>query len=187
MKTRFFASGKLSFTRTLLAAGGVLLGSATFAQTNAGAVPGKLDWSDRHFVSKVLDSGQDQLQLAQLAAERASNSDVRAFAQRIVDDHAKENSDLTSLANAKNVKVDNDADKTRAYRRLSKATAGEFDREFLSHIIDEHEKAVKNLEKASTNAKDTAVRDFASKHLTEERDHLAQAQKLQTSVMPTGR
>jgi putative membrane protein len=147
----------------------------------------KLGWGDRRFVTKVADGGQSEVNLAQLAAERASNPDVRAFAQKLVDDHSKVNSELHSLANTKSVDLDLDNDKDRAYKRLSAKSGADFDREFIDHMIDEHEDDIKMFEKASVDAKDLDVRNFASKHLADLRQHLQKAQALQSSTMPTGR
>jgi putative membrane protein len=147
----------------------------------------KLGWGDRRFVTKAADSGMAELSLAQLAAQRATNSEVRSFAQKLVEDHSKVNSELMSMAGQKNVNLDKDDGKDRYYNRLSKKSGSEFDQEFVEHMIDEHEKDVKMFEKASTDARDPEVRAFASRHVSHLRDHLRQAQSLRQTVMPTGR
>ncbi|HVS53635.1 MAG TPA: DUF4142 domain-containing protein [Opitutaceae bacterium] len=147
----------------------------------------KLSWSDRRFVNKTAEGNQDEVQIAQLAAQRASNPDVRDFAQKLVSDHTNMGSELSSLASTKNVKLDKDNGQTREYKRLSNKSGADFDREFVDHMVDEHEKDIKDFEKASTDAKDTELRDFASKHLADLRQHLAMAQNLQRSTAPTGR
>ena len=147
----------------------------------------KLSWGDRRFVSKAVDDGKAEVQLAELAAQRASHAEVKSFAQKLVDQHTQVNSELTSIAAQKNVKLDDDDDKDRTYQRLSKKSGHEFDQEFVEHMIDEHEKCIRMFEKASTDAKDSDVRAFASKHLEHFRGHLQEAQSLRQSVMPTGR
>lgn len=159
--------------------------TTTASGTTTGSA--RLSWSDRRFVTKAADGGHDEIQLAQLAAQRATNTEVRSFAQKIVDDHTKVNSELMSIASQKNVKVDKDDDKDRAYKRLSKKTGSEFDQEFVEHMIDEHEKDIKQFEKAAKDAKDPDVRSFASKHVADLRSHLQQAESLRQSLMPTGR
>jgi putative membrane protein len=160
------------------------ISSSRSSSTSSGK---KLSWSDRHFVTKAADGGMSEVQLGQLAAQKASNPDVRAFGQKLVQDHSVVNSELMSLANNKNVKIDKDETKDRTYRRLSKASGEDFDREFVEHAIDDHEKDIKMFEKAANDAKDPDVRNFASKHLADLREHLATAQRLQQSIAPTGR
>lgn len=147
----------------------------------------KLAWGDRRFVHKAAEDGKAEVQLAELAAQRASHAEVKAFAQKLVDQHAQVNSELTSIAAQKNVKLEDDDDKDRAYKRLSRKSGHEFDQEFVEHMIDEHEKCIRMFEKASTDAKDSDVRAFASKHLDHLRTHLQEAQNLRATVMPTGR
>jgi putative membrane protein len=164
------------------------------SSTTAGAMTGRettssgrLSWGDRRFVQKAADGGHDELNLAQLAAQRATSSEVKSFAQKLVDDHTKVNSELMSLASQKNVKVDTDNDKDRTYKRLNKKSGSEFDQEFVEHMIDDHEKDIKMFEKAASDAKDPEVRAFASKHVSDLRAHLQQAEGLRQSLMPTGR
>jgi putative membrane protein len=147
----------------------------------------KLSWGDRRFVNKAADEGKAEVAIAQLAAQRATSSEVKSFAQKLVDDHSKVNAELTSLASQKNVKVDTDDDKDRAYKRLNKKTGSEFDQEFVEHMIDEHEKDIKMFEKAANDAKDAEVRAFAAKHVDHLREHLQAAQSLRQTLMPTGR
>ena len=169
--------------------------SGTPSSTTAGAVTGRettsssgrLSWGDRRFVQKAADGGHDEVNLAQLAAQRATSSEVKSFAQKLVDDHTKVNSELMSLASQKNVKVDTDNDKDRTYKRLNKKSGSEFDQEFVEHMIDDHEKDIKMFEKAASDAKDPEVRAFASKHVSDLRAHLQQAESLRQSLMPTGR
>lgn len=167
--------------------------SSTTSSIGAGAATGrettsnKLGWMDRRFVTKAADDGQAEVQIAQLATQRASNSEVKAFAQKLVDDHTKVNEELKSIASQKNVKLDNDDDKDRTYKRLNKKSGMEFDQEFVEHMIEEHEKDIKMFEKAAKDAKDSDVRAFAAKHVEDLRGHLQHVQGLRQSLVPTGR
>lgn len=148
----------------------------------------KLAWRERRFVTKAADHGMAELNLAQLATEKASNPEVRSYAQKLVEAHEKVKSELTALASQKNVKLDADDDgKDRTYKRLSNKSGREFDEEFVEHMIEMHEDDVKMFEKAASDAKDAELRAFASKHVDHLREHLQQAQNLRQSIMPTGR
>jgi putative membrane protein len=159
------------------------------SSTTAASTTGrdKLSWGDRRFVNKAAEEGHAEHQLAQLAAQRATSSEVRTYAQKLVEEHAKVNAELKTIASEKNVDVDIDDDQDRAYKRLNKKTGSEFDQEFVEHMIDEHERDIKMFEKAASDAKDPEVRAFASKHVGSLREHLQQAQSLRQTLMPTGR
>ncbi|MES2692624.1 MAG: DUF4142 domain-containing protein [Verrucomicrobiota bacterium] len=148
----------------------------------------KLSWLERRWVTKVADSGTSEVELAELATEQATNPDVKKYAQMLVDAHTKLNEELKSLASLKGVKLDTeDLGSERAFKRLSKKTDMEFDREFVEHMIDGHESTIKLFEKASTDAKDADLRAFAAKHVESLRTHLQEAETLRTTIMPTGR
>jgi putative membrane protein len=138
-------------------------------------------------VTKAAEGGQAEVQVAQLATERATNPDVKQFAEKLVTDHTKANAELSSLASSKNVKVDQDNDKDHLYKKLEKKSGNDFDREFVEEMVDDHEKDIKMFEKAASDAKDADVRNFASKTLPTLREHLQIVEGLRSSVMPTGR
>lgn len=165
---------------------GAPTGRETTAST-ATTSSGKLGFMDRRFVNKAADSGTSEVALAQLASERATNAEVKSFAQQLVQDHTQVNSELTALATQKSVKLDKEDGKDRFYKRLSNKSGADFDQEFVEHMIDEHESAIKLFEKASTDAKDSDLRSFAAKHLEHLRHHLQTAQSLRASIVPTGR
>jgi putative membrane protein len=163
-------------------------GGATTMTGRDSASRGKLGWMERRFVTKAADSGTTEINLAKLAAERATNSEVKSFAQKLVDDHTKVGEELKTLAGQKNVKLDDDdLGSDRAHKRLSKKSGAEFDQEFVEHMVDMHEADVKMFEKAAEDAKDPELKSFAAKHVDHLRQHLQQAQSLRSSLMPTGR
>jgi len=171
-------------------------GAATTSTDTAGGATtmtgrdasGKLGWMERRFVNKAADHGKTELALAELATQQASNAEVKSFAQKLIEDHKMVNDELTSLAGQKNVKLDDDdPQEDRHYKRLAKKSGMEFDQEFVEMMVDMHEDDVKMFEKASTDAKDSALKSFAAKHVDHLRQHLQQAQSLRSTIMPTGR
>jgi len=53
--------------------------------------------SDRQFLLHAASSGMAEVQLGQLAAERAASAEVKQFGQRMVDDHTKANGSSPSF------------------------------------------------------------------------------------------
>jgi putative membrane protein len=144
----------------------------------------KLARGDRKFVQKAAESGMFEVQIAQLAATKATDPQVKSFASMLVDHHTKANNELVQLANAK--KVELPAAPPRGMRRdiekLGKKSGAEFDRDFVRNVgIKAHEKDIKLFEKASKDLKDAELKAFATKTLPVLQEHLAQAQKLPQS------
>lgn len=163
-------------------------GGATTMTGRDSRSSGKLGWMEKRFVTKAADAGMTEMHLAKLATERATNPEVKSYAQMLVDDHQKVADELKTLASQKNVTLDaDDLGSDRAHKRLSKKTGMDFDQEFVDHMVDMHESDVKMFEKAAEDAKDQDLRSFAAKHVGALRQHLQQAQSLRSSIMPTGR
>jgi putative membrane protein len=64
-------------------------------------------WFLRHAAS----DGLAEVQLGQMAAERATNSEIQRFGQRMVTDHTKANQELMALARSKNISIPTETDK----------------------------------------------------------------------------
>lgn len=137
--------------------------------------------ADRKFIDQAAGSGMFEVQVAQLAASKATDAQVKSFASMLVDHHTAANNELVKIANAR--KVELPAAPPRALRRdiekLGKKSGADFDKEFVKEVgIKAHEKDIKLFEKASKDLKDPELKAFVDKTLPVLRDHLAQAQKL---------
>ncbi|MBA2961605.1 MULTISPECIES: DUF4142 domain-containing protein [Ramlibacter] len=142
----------------------------------------KVSADDRKFIQRAAGSGMYEVQVAQLATTRAKDPDVKAFADMLVDQHTKANDELTMLANAKGVELP--AAPPHAMRRdveqMGKKKADEFDKDFIRTVgIQDHEKDIKDFEKASKDVKDPELKAWVTRTLPTLKEHLAQARKLQ--------
>lgn len=187
-----------------------------------------LSSDDRKFIMDAAHGGMLEVQLGRTAVDKATNPDVKQFAQRMVDDHSKANAELAQLASQKGItlpatadaaviepgsqsadqatstsqameqqsttdtsatsqrhaRVDADAmlKDEKSMNKLSGLTGDAFDREYISMMVKDHEKDVKEFEKASTKAKDPDVRAFAEKTLPTLREHLQQVRDIQSRM-----
>jgi putative membrane protein len=110
---------------------------------------------------------------------------VKTFAQQMVDDHTKAGSELSSLASAKGVTLPKDPSLTQKAKLkvLSAMDGTRFDKQYAQTIgVAAHEDAVKLFQKASKEAKDPDVKDFATKTLPTLQHHLQMAKDLKTAA-----
>ena len=103
---------------------------------------------DKDFINAQLGAGTAEVELGRMAHERAANAEVKRFGQMMVDDHSKSGNELKEIAAHYGVqpapKID---DKHQdLINKLSKLRGGEFDREYISAMIDDHEHAVDSLQ-----------------------------------------
>ena len=169
--------------------------SATGGQSAPMAQPGtgtrnlpdaghKIARGDRKFIEDAANSGMFEVQVAQLAASKATDPNVKSFAGMLVDQHTAANNELVKIANAKGVELP--AAPKHSLRRdidkLGKKNGDEFDRDFVREVgIKAHEKDIKKFQKAGKDVKDADLKAFIDKTLPVLRDHLAAAEKLPQS------
>jgi putative membrane protein len=150
----------------------VLLGQFHAARGGGGEIT-----TDEAFVGRALAQGLFEVKLSERAAEKATNADVRKFAQQMVNEHKKANQRLMKLADSMKLAVAQglDKDSKATMARFDRLTGATFDREYLQHEIKAHEQAITLCErraKASTNA---SVKTFINDTLPHLRDHLKEA------------
>ena len=145
---------------------------------------GALASSDRNFLMKAAQGGMAEVELGQIASQRASDPQVKQFAQRMVTDHTKANDQLKQLAAAKNVQLPTEvpAAGKRERDRLSKLSGTQFDREYMSHMTSDHKKDTSLFRSAAKSARDADVKQFASTTLPTLEEHLQMAQSIAKST-----
>jgi len=96
--------------------------------TNSGDVGQTM--KDKIFLRKAAQ-GMAEVKLGQLAAQKASDGDVRAFGQKMVDDHTKLNDEMAPIAGSMGVRLPKDLDKEdqAEYDKLNALSGNNFDME----------------------------------------------------------
>jgi putative membrane protein len=128
-----------------------------------GASDAKLAHADRKFIENAAKGGMAEVQLGQLAAQKAQSAEVKQFGQKMVDDHTKANDQLKQIASSKNVELPTalDGSAKREYDRLSKMSGADFDREYMKHMVSDHKKDVKEFSDEAKSGKDSDVKQCA--------------------------
>ena len=144
--------------------------------------------ADQHFVTDVALDGMAEVELGQLAQQKAESSEVKDFAKRMVDDHGKANDELKSLASSKSITLPTtvDAKHKATHDRLAKLSGAAFDRAYMQAMVSDHQQAVKMFRQQSTSAKDADIKAFAAKTLPTLEDHLKEAQSANQAVATSG-
>ena len=65
---------------------------------------------------------------------------------------------------------------------FTKLKGSEFDKEFAKHQVTDHEKGIALFTRASKEAKDAGIKDFATKTLPTLKEHLDEARKLDKTL-----
>ena len=113
----------------------------------AGTAGAGVSNSDKNFVSDQLSDGMAEIELAKVARDHAASQDVKQFAQMMIDDHTKAGDQLKQIATSNSIPVDTKIDDKHQnlMDKLSKLNGGDFDKEYMSAMIDDHQDAVSDL------------------------------------------
>lgn len=129
---------------------------------------------DLAFMNDAAPGGMAEVELGKLAASKTQNAEVKAFAQKMVEDHSKAGEELKSLATQKKVTLPPDVMPTHKelMDKLSKLSGADFDKGYVQAMVEAHEKDVAAFENVSKTAADTDVKAFATKTLPTLKMHL---------------
>ncbi|HUA64309.1 MAG TPA: DUF4142 domain-containing protein [Alphaproteobacteria bacterium] len=145
---------------------------------------GQFSASDYKFAKEAARGGKFEVTLGNVAASNSRNASVQQFGQQMVKDHGRAGQKLQQIATSKNATLPDElsAKQQREVDRLSKLTGPEFDKAYVACMIKAHKADEKAFKKASEEADDPDLRNFAATTLTMVRDHLRMAQDLESSV-----
>jgi len=176
MKTRHL-------TATLLASFTLAAASAAQAQTAPPAAPAaeaKLDSADRDFLENAAQAGHMEIAGSKLALQKAKDPDLRALAQKIIEDHEKAGQQLASLAQSKGYEAPTEPSLVQQAKLKALGLRDDsFDKAYVDEIgVSAHEDAVKLFGEASNDVKDPDIKQFAIQTLPILQQHLDMAKAL---------
>ena len=113
----------------------------------AGTAGAGVSNSDKNFVSDQLADGMAEVELAKVARDHAASADVKQFAQMMIDDHTQAGDQLKQIATSNSIAVDTKIDDKHQdlMDKLSKLNGADFDKEYMSAMVDDHQDAVSDL------------------------------------------
>ena len=143
---------------------------------------------DREFILKAAEGGHTEVMLAEIALNKATNADVKQFAQRLADDHSKGNEELKTLAASKGVTLpaENAVKSQKLKTGMEKHSGATFDREYIKDMIKAHQKNIAMFEREARNGRDNEVKAWATQKLPTLREHLQIAQDVAGKIGVTG-
>jgi len=114
---------------------------------------------DKTFMTRAQLRALEQLELARIVAARSSNSDVRAFAQLMVEDRGKTSQELRLLAESQGIDLPAapDAAGKSAIERLSRLSSPELDRAYVERALKNQGADVADFEAQSSTAQEVEL------------------------------
>src|SRR6266853_764245 len=100
------------------------------------------------FSFAAAQGGLTEVELGRLAVQRGSNPAVKSFGARMIEDHSRANDEIKSIGAKKSIALppDIDSDQKATMDKLSKLSGHEFDEEYMSDMVKDHEADAKEFE-----------------------------------------
>ena len=153
------------------AIGAVLLSSLALATDSKG----------KDFVTDAIQGNFGEVQVGQLAQQRATSPAVKDFGAMLAKDHEAANRQAMEAAKSLGVTPPTDAGREQksVYEKLSQLQGPQFDREFVKAMVKDHQEDIAKYRKEAGRHADAAV-EYAKKTLPDLQKHLQMAQHLQS-------
>jgi putative membrane protein len=142
------------------------------------------DSPDASFMKSAAEGGISEVELGQLAQQKASNPAVKDFGAMMVKDHTAANDKLKALAASEQVSLpDSPSLMQKASKtKLNMLSGDSFDKSYVKGMIDDHKDDIKEFQKEISEGKDPQVRAFASATLPTLQLHLQKIQSIAASA-----
>lgn len=139
---------------------------------------------DAKFAVDAANGGMTEVELSKLATTKATNADVKKFADMMIMDHTAAGEQLKAIAKTKNITLPDsvNADSKKAIADLSKKSGPDFDKAYVDKMVSDHKSTVDMFESASKNLKDPDLKAFVDKTLPTIKGHLDNIQKIKAGM-----
>jgi len=119
--------------------------------------------TDRQFLQDAYASSSWLMILGDLALRQAASGDVKEFSRQMIDDQEKISQNLKRLSDRKGIKLEADRDQIRLNTTsfLSKEYGAAFDRQYMSLMMDEHQRNAVLYKGEIEKGQDGDVKAFA--------------------------
>lgn len=139
---------------------------------------------DEDFIKDAVSGGMMEVELGRYAQQNAKNPRVRNFGAMMVRDHTKANDELKALLTQKNITIPATMDDKHHDKMtdIQKKTGADFDKDYMSEMVDDHDKDVDRFKKFAENGTDPELKSFAGKTLPVLLMHQDSAKKIKDAL-----
>jgi putative membrane protein len=140
--------------------------------------------ANAQFLTEAAHGSHSEIATSQLALQKASNPQVKQFAQMMIQDHQSSNQQLMQVAQQKGMDVPKRPDEMhmKESANLKNLSGAEFDRAYMSAQVADHAKMLSKYQDKAANAQDPDVRSFAASQVPILQRHLEQARQINQSL-----
>ncbi len=132
------------------------------------------------FVNKAMTGSMMEVQLGNIAMQQAGSQAVKDYGSMLAKDHTAAGNELKSIAATNNISVPGEvtAEQEEHINMLKKKSGAEFDKAYISMMLDDHKKDIDAFKTASQKSNNEAVKQFTIRTLPVLQKHLDAAQAI---------
>jgi putative membrane protein len=136
------------------------------------------------FMKAASQGGLAEVEMGKLAAAKATDPEVKKFAQMMIDDHTKANTELKAVAAKKSVTLPADLGTHQSDLDDLKGKSGaDFDKTYVKLMLNDHKEDVEEFESQAAKSADPDVKAFAAKTLPTLKKHLESIQTISDRIL----
>ncbi len=144
----------------------------------------KLSKTDSDFLKNAAESNMAAIKAGQLAQQKATDPNVKRFAQQQVQTHQNMYSQLNQIAQMHNVTLPTKLSSSdqKEYNKLSSASGNEFDKDYTRWSSEKSQKAAEAYQKEAQSGQNPTLKNYASTNLSTIQNQMQTAQGLERST-----
>ncbi len=157
--------------------------AASVAMLTPGRARAQSD-DDKTFLAFALQADQNLTALSAVAAQKASNADVKAFAQQMMSEHGDMTATIAPFAPEWGVAVPTgpDAAHQKEIATLNGLSGAAFDKQYMAYMVSDHTTALNKFTSEARFCKDVPFRDAVSTGKDRETTHKTAAEALKKKL-----
>ena len=120
---------------------------------------------DKIFLRKVAAGGIAEVQLGELATQKAGAQDVKDFGQKMVTDHTALNNEMAPIADSMGITLPKKLSKEdqAEYNKLNTMSGDDFDIEYVSFMVKDHHLDLREFRTEAASTSDPTLKAAANK------------------------
>lgn len=162
--------------------------SATYAQQSSQQHPAATNVKAKpEFIKSAAEHDMAVIQLAQVAKQKSSSSEVKQLADQLMRDATNNQTQVKDLATKENITLPTTInEKDHALKmHLQGLSGAQFDKEYLNATVQGNKQTIAAFQAAARQSKDSNLQTFAQNTLPVLQQHLKMAEDAQNSVVGT--
>ncbi|MGK7389064.1 MAG: DUF4142 domain-containing protein [Candidatus Cyclobacteriaceae bacterium M2_1C_046] len=158
----------------------------TLFEEELGAEDATLEVEDEthQFLVNTTSSSKLEVQLGQLAADKAQNEEVKDIAQQLVEEHKNANDKLQNVAQQLDFNIPEmmKEEHREKVEELQNVSGNEFDSKYIGMVIDLHNKDIDKFQNMQDKVEVQELKDWIGQTLPKLKDHKQRAEQIQQNI-----